>query len=162
MRAIPVRRTVVALIVLLTVSACGGDDDEAPEASTAASTAVAALTSAAESAAEAAAEAATSVAAGASAEVADECAEAALSVRAALTSAGDTVTDVKVIGQCTGISVATNLTADKAGADVAKALCTTAGSEAYAKGVTSVSIDAADGTEIAIGVKDAPCIGPFG
>lgn len=85
-----------------------------------------------------------------------------MEVKSALASAGDTVTGVKDIGQCAGISISTTLTADAEGSSTAKALCTTAGVQAYAKGVASVSVDAKDGTEIAIGIKDAKCIGPFG
>jgi len=170
-----VRLAALLVGAALAVTACGADshnDVAAPGGSintasiNAVSPAEASVTqSSAGSAASAVvpAESAAAAASGdTSAAATEECGEAALSVRAALASAGGTVTDVKVIGQCTTVSVSTTLTPDADGSQVAKALCTTAGAEAYGKGITSVSIDAADGTELAIGIKDAPCIGPFG
>ena len=87
-----------------------------------------------------------------------DCDAAELEVKAA-TSAGGYVTGVKVIGGCTQVSVSTSLKSGPDGAAAATGICEVAASAAYAKGVGAVSVESADGKELAIGVKGSPCIG---
>jgi hypothetical protein len=87
----------------------------------------------------------------------DECGGAAAAVQAAVgTMTG--VTGVTVIGQCTTVSVATTLSPGAAGAAAAKQVCEKAGPPAYQAGVGSVSVVTADNTELAVGIKGAPCL----
>ena len=87
-----------------------------------------------------------------------DCDAAELEVKAA-TSVGGYVTGVKVIGGCTQVSVSTSLKTGPDGAAAATGICEIAASAAYAKGVGAVSVESADGKELAAGIKGSPCIG---
>ncbi len=69
------------------------------------------------------------------------------------------VTRVSIIGQCTTVNIETNLTDDSSSLETAHEICTAAATVAYANDVNSVSVVAADGSELAVGIKGARCIG---
>ncbi|MBB2924898.1 hypothetical protein [Cellulomonas cellasea] len=88
------------------------------------------------------------------------CAGAAEAVEAAVAGV-ETVTGVEVVGQCTTVILVTALAADGDGVVAATAVCEQAGPEAYGHDLGAVSVTAADGTELAIGVDGAPCLGAY-
>lgn len=147
------RIAVLILTVTLAASACGSNDKDDAAKSAAPAKASSVATSAASSAELPAA----SSSPASTGDASEDCGAAEMEVRAGLASSGY-VTDVRVMGQCTMVSVSTSLAADTDGAMAAKGLCEIAAVQAYSKGIGSVSIDAKDGTELAIGIKDAPCI----
>jgi hypothetical protein len=67
------------------------------------------------------------------------------------------VVSVTIIGGCHQASIATSLAATEVAGGLA--ICDGAAEVAYTDGVSSISVSAADGKELAIGLKDAPCIG---
>ncbi|MET7767713.1 hypothetical protein [Nocardia sp. NPDC005366] len=69
------------------------------------------------------------------------------------------VTDISIIGQCTAVAIETNLADDASGAATGRRICTAAATVAYTDDVNSIAVTAADGSELAIGIKGASCIG---
>ncbi|TCJ93798.1 hypothetical protein [Nocardia alba] len=69
------------------------------------------------------------------------------------------VTDVSIVGQCTSVVIATTLVEDLAGSDTAHRICSAAAAVAYTGDVTSISVTGVTGSELAIGIEGASCIG---
>jgi len=69
------------------------------------------------------------------------------------------VTDISIIGQCTTVAIGTTLADDASGAETARRICTAAATVAYVGDITGISVAAADGSELAVGIDGAPCIG---
>jgi hypothetical protein len=90
-----------------------------------------------------------------------DCSGSTDAVAAALAGAS-TVTDVQVMGQCTHVSVRTTLAYDQSSRQAADRLCETAAKAAYETGLSSVSVKAADNSEIATGIEGMPCLTPWG
>ena len=67
------------------------------------------------------------------------------------------VVAVTIIGGCHQASIATSLAATDVKAGLA--ICDSAAEVGYTDGVSSITVDAVDGKELAIGLKDASCIG---
>ena len=85
-----------------------------------------------------------------------ECAGIAAKVKAHLTDAS--VTGVDVVGACSRVVVNTSLH-DSGDAGTAADICTTAGEVAYTGQPSSVSVESASHKELAIGLKQAACLG---
>ena len=70
---------------------------------------------------------------------------------------GSSIVEIKIIGGCHQASIATSL----APTDVTKglAICDAAAEVGYTDGVSSITVDAQDGKELAAGLKDSSCIG---
>lgn len=157
----PGRLAALLVPLLLTATACGGKskDDSAKDSTAKATAPIAATSSVAQSAAgSASSNVASSVAASGAAGGPAGCDEAELEVKAA-TAAGGYVTGVQVIGGCTQVSLKTSLERGADGAAAATGICEIAAAAAYEKGVGAVSVESADGKELAIGIKGSPCIG---
>jgi hypothetical protein len=90
-----------------------------------------------------------------------DCDGSGEAVAAALGDAS-TVTGVEVMGQCTHVSVRTALRYDKQGAPAADRLCETAAEAAYETELSSVTVKAADDSELANGVEGMGCLTPWG
>jgi len=69
------------------------------------------------------------------------------------------ITRVSIAGQCTAVTIETNLADDPTSAQTALRICTAAATVAYTEDVNSVSVVSADGSELAVGIKGARCIG---
>ncbi|MFE9787736.1 hypothetical protein ACFYO7_20375 [Nocardia salmonicida] len=69
------------------------------------------------------------------------------------------ITRVSITGQCTAVNIETNLADDLTSAQTALRICTAAATVAYTEDVNSVSVASADGSELAVGIKGARCIG---
>lgn len=69
------------------------------------------------------------------------------------------ITRVSITGQCTAVTIETNLADDPTSAQTALGICTAAATVAYTEDVNSVSVVSADGSELAVGIKGASCIG---
>ncbi|WP_328661676.1 hypothetical protein [Nocardia salmonicida] len=69
------------------------------------------------------------------------------------------ITGVSITGQCTAVTIETNLADDPTSAQTALRICTAAATVAYTEDVNSVSVVSADGSELAVGIKGARCIG---
>jgi hypothetical protein len=67
------------------------------------------------------------------------------------------VVSVTIIGGCHQASIETSLAATDVTGGLA--ICDGAAEVAYTDGVSSISVSAKDGKELAIGIKDSPCIG---
>lgn len=67
------------------------------------------------------------------------------------------ISGVTIIGGCHQASIATSLAATDVKAGLA--ICDSAAEVGYTDGVSSITVDAVDGKELAIGLKDASCIG---
>ncbi|GLZ40213.1 hypothetical protein [Actinokineospora sp. NBRC 105648] len=67
----------------------------------------------------------------------------------------DGVKGVEIVGQCTRVVVSTAFKAKDSAK--AKALCDDASTLVYGFEVGSVSVEGADATELAMGIKGAPC-----
>ena len=88
----------------------------------------------------------------------EDCGDAAAAVKTALGGSSE-VTGVTVVGQCTSVVVATSLPAGPDGSTAATAICEKAAPVAYAaQDVNSVTVKAATGDELAVGIKGASCI----
>ena len=85
-----------------------------------------------------------------------ECAGIAAKVKAHLTDAS--VTGVDVVGACSRVVVNTSLH-DSGDAGTAADICTAAGQVAYTGQPSSVSVESASHKELAIGLKQAACLG---
>jgi hypothetical protein len=72
--------------------------------------------------------------------------------------ASTNVVKVEIIGGCHQASIETSLTG-KADVPVALDICDAAALVGYVDGVSSITVTAVDGTELAAGLKDSPCIG---
>lgn len=159
-------RSLIAGAVLLMLAACGSSTAKTPTSALASSslsatslsttsTAVAATAASTAPASTTAGGAATTAKAGASST--SGCGDAAVAVDKVIGSSTD-VTNIKVIGGCM-VSVSTSLQGGPAGAGAARDLCDKAADVAYAAGAKSVSINSITKSELAIGIKGAPCIG---
>ncbi|MFC9659678.1 hypothetical protein ACFVJ5_05525 [Nocardia sp. NPDC127606] len=69
------------------------------------------------------------------------------------------VTGISIAGQCTTVVIATTLADDSSGADTAHRICRAAAAVAYTNDITSISVTAADGSELSVGIEGASCIG---
>ena len=70
---------------------------------------------------------------------------------------GTDISEIRIIGGCHMAFIATTLAAtDVKGA---LAICDKAAEVAYTDGVSSITVAASDAKELAIGLKDAQCIG---
>ncbi len=69
------------------------------------------------------------------------------------------ITRVSITGQCTAVTIETDLADGPTGAQTALRICTAAATVAYTEDVNSVSVVSADGSELAVGIKGARCIG---
>ncbi|WP_216916516.1 hypothetical protein [Nocardia noduli] len=69
------------------------------------------------------------------------------------------VADVSIVGQCTTVAIRTALPDDSSGAETARRICTAAATVAYSGEVTGISVTGVDGSELAVGIDGAPCIG---
>ncbi len=123
---------------------CGSDTQTASDPSVAATTAPG-ITAAA------AAPPVTTVA-----ETTGDCADVVVAnVTAQATS--DAITKIEVIGGCSLVTITTNL-ADEA-IQAALDICDNAAQVAYVDNVNGISVLAGSGKEVALGIKDSPCIG---
>ncbi|MFC9876013.1 hypothetical protein [Nocardia salmonicida] len=69
------------------------------------------------------------------------------------------ITRVSITGQCTAVTIATDLADDPTSAQTALRICTAAATVAYTGDVNSISVVSADGSELAVGIEGARCIG---
>lgn len=153
-----VHRSVVALVCAVSLAACGGgaaDTGPSPDGATDGTDALRTESPGPDGSAGSAA--AGDDAAGATSDD-GSCAGAAEAVEDAVAGVA-TVTAVEVMGQCTTVSLTTTLTADADGTAAATEVCEQAAAAAYAHELGAVSVTAADGTELAIGVDGASCLG---
>ncbi|WP_285504471.1 hypothetical protein [Actinokineospora sp. NBRC 105648] len=67
------------------------------------------------------------------------------------------VTGAEVVGHCTRLVVSTSLKAAGEVSDRATTICDDAAVLAYGFGIGSVSVRAVDSSELATGIKGAPC-----
>jgi hypothetical protein len=121
------RGSILAAVVLLSLTGCGGGPDDN--------------------------DAATGPATTAQETPAEECGAAAAEIKASLTGMGS-VTSIDV-PTCAKAVVATSLGADEG--ELAASLCQNAASEASTHGVASVSVVSADGAELAAGTNAEDC-----
>ena len=90
----------------------------------------------------------------------DDCGGAVSRVTAAVAKYPE-VTKVTTVAACGEVSIATNLPAGvlgSASANKGVSICTAAAKVAYQGGVSSVTVNSADGHELAIGLQSADCI----
>ncbi|MEU4651640.1 hypothetical protein [Nocardia fluminea] len=69
------------------------------------------------------------------------------------------VTGISIVGQCTTVVIATTLADDPSGADIGHRICSAAAAVAYTDDITSISVTGAAGSELAVGIEGASCIG---
>ncbi|MEP7054406.1 MAG: hypothetical protein ABI912_04085 [Actinomycetota bacterium] len=170
-----VRFAAVALAVALATTACGSSKDKVSSAAASVASAASRLQSAQSAAASQlqsagsqlqseqsqAASELSSMAAAAHSEAASrgsDCDAAQMEIKAGLSVSGF-VKDVKILGGCTTASVSTSLTKDADGIQSAIGICEIAATQGYSHGVGAISVESADGKELATGIKGASCIG---
>ncbi len=69
----------------------------------------------------------------------------------------DAITKIEVIGGCSLVNITTTLADDAIQA--ALDICDNAAKVAYVDNVNGISVQAGSGKEVALGIKDSPCIG---
>ena len=69
----------------------------------------------------------------------------------------EAITEIKIIGGCSLLNITTSLADD--GIKAALDICDNAAKVAYVGNVSGISVQASSGKEVALGIKDSPCIG---
>ena len=69
----------------------------------------------------------------------------------------DAITEIKLIGGCSLLNITTSLADD--GIKAALEICDLAAKVAYVGNTSGISVQAGSGKEVALGIKDSPCIG---